>query len=182
MEKKESAFFGKLSIDDVPEATNSARMILSGNAVDFNQVEFYINDKKVKSLTLKDSPGFSEEIGELKNGINLVQVVAISDESGIQKESDKYTVTLISEKPRLEITSPDTEKIKTSNQDYIIKGVTDPDIEVHINRSPAVVDASGNFSYTLRLREGENNVEISADDIAGNKEILTYTIEYRKDD
>ncbi len=180
--KKDDTFFGQLDIYELPEATNSSRLIVSGNIVDFDKLDFLINENQVKSIDLNDANSFSEEIGDLKNGSNLIQLIAKSTKAKKIKKSDTYTVVYKTEKPKLDILTPDSETAKTSSQDFNIKGSTDPDVEIHINRAPAVIDATGSFSYNIRLKEGENNIEIVAQDAAGNTETKSLVIEYRKDD
>lgn len=180
--KKNDAFFGQLDIFDIPDATNSAQIVVGGSVSEFDSVEVFLNNQMVKEVDTSEAPGFSEEIGSLKNGSNVLYFVAKSSKTSKEKISDTYTILMQTEKPNLEISSPDTEKATSSTQDYTIRGTTDPDVEVHVNRSPAVVDAAGGFSLTVRLREGENSYDIVATDMAGNSETKTVIIEYRKDE
>ncbi|MSP14655.1 MAG: hypothetical protein EXR62_17070 [Chloroflexi bacterium] len=62
--------------------------------------------------------------------------------------------------------------------DFVIQGVTDPSATVYVNNDPQPVtmDGSGGFSVKLRLKEGENRLEITALDEAGNTASITRKI------
>src|SRR3972149_1165474 len=42
--------FSSIDISSIPQATNSARIIISGSTLNFDVLEFYLNDKKVKEI------------------------------------------------------------------------------------------------------------------------------------
>ena len=60
-------------------------------------------------------------------------------------------------------------------------GKTDRDNTVRANGSPLVVNADGSFNTLVRLKEGENKIEITAQDDAGNEEKKILTVTYSKD-
>ncbi len=174
-------FIGTISIDSVPTATNSARFIVSGSVVNFDTVDFYLNSKKIKTSSLTNSDSFSEELGDLNPGDNELYVVAQSNsEPGKSKQSKTYTITYKSEKPKLEISSP-SDNSKTDKNDITLTGSTDKEIFIKVNDFPVVVDAQGNFQTSIRLKDGDNKIVISATDVAGNVESKTITVTYQKD-
>lgn len=174
-------FFGTLYIDSIPTATNSARIVVSGSASNFKTIEYYINDEKVDSRTVSDVPSFSDEIGNLKKGVNNVYIKAIAEDTDKEKKSQVYNVFYNDDKPKLEITEPQ-DNSKTSKSEITVVGTTDKDISVKVNQFPVIVDASGKFQSSIRLKEGENKIEITAIDDAGNIETKTITVTYQKDD
>lgn len=180
-ESKDGSFFGALNIDNVPTATNSARLIVSGSITNYDTVEFYINDKKVDEKSFSSSDSFSSEIGDLEVGDNIIYLKAKATNTKDTKESQRFTVTYKNQKPTLEITEPETPK-KTNKPDIKVSGQTDKEIFIHVNEMPLVVDSSGNFQTTVMLKEGENNIIVKAEDNAGNIESKTLTITYQKDD
>ncbi len=177
---KNNDIVGNVDIDSIPAATNSARIFISGNVVNLNKIEFYINDEKVKETTLHSSDSFNEEIGDLIKGENNIYVKAISTDDKKQKQSKTFTVLYKPDKPNLEITAPN-DNSKTSNQEIVIRGTTDIETFIKINDLPAVVDAKGSFDKEIRLKEGDNIITVVALDIAGNTEVKTITIKYQKD-
>jgi bacillopeptidase F len=50
-----------------------------------------------------------------------------------------------------------------------VAGKTDQGVSVTVNGFWAVVDDNNNFSYTLPLQNGDNQIKIVAVDLAGNK-------------
>ncbi len=182
-QKQEENFFGTLYIDSIPSATNSASIVVSGSSANFDTVEYYINEEKVKSTTVSDSPSFSDQIGSLKKGVNNVYIKALAKSAKKEKKSEVYNVVYTNDKPKLEISDPQ-DNSKTSKSEIQITGETneDRDIEVKINQLPVIVNTKGKFTTSVRLKEGENKIEIAAIDPAGNMEKKTLTITYQKDD
>jgi len=63
----------------------------------------------------------------------------------------------------------------------LVKGTTDKETFVKINENPVIVDALGNFEKTITLQnEGENTIQITAQDIAGNLENKEIKVFYQK--
>ncbi len=174
-------FIGTVSLDSVPTATNSARFIVSGSVVNFDTVDFYLNNEKIKTASLTNSDSFSEELGDLNPGDNDFYVVAKSNsEHGKSKQSKTYSITYKSGKPKLDISSP-TDNSKTDKSDITLTGSTDKEVFIKVNDLPVVVDAQGNFQTSVRLKGGDNKIIISGSDVAGNVESKTITVTYQKD-
>lgn len=70
------------------------------------------------------------------------------------------------------------EDMRVKEEVVVIEGVTEPDVTVWLNREPQPVpiDSSGGFRIEYRLQEGENSVELSVTDAAGNKASTTRLI------
>lgn len=179
LEKKDD-FYGTLSIDDLQSATNSAKIVVGGSVSGYNELEFYINGKKVKEIS-SSAGSFSEEIGDLKVGQNEVYLKAKTKDSGKEKMSEKYDVLYKNEKPKLEISEPPSAST-TSKSEIKIAGSTDKEVFIKINDLPVVVNSEGNFQTLINLNEGENNITVTATDNAGNVEAKTFTVTYRKDE
>jgi hypothetical protein len=171
--------FSSIDISSIPQATNSAKIIVSGSTLNFDILYFYLNGRKVKEIE-STSDIFNEEIGDLEKGENDVYIKAKSTDSKTEKNTITYKVFYKNEKPKLEMSEP-SDSSTTNNQEIKIKGSTDKETYVHINDLPVVVDANGNFETSARLKEGENQITISAQDIAGNIETKTLKVTYQKD-
>ena len=85
-----------------------------------------------------------------------------------------------SEKPKLEIKEPQ-DGLKTNKQEVNLVGETDKETYIKVNDLPVVVDAQGVFQTTLKLKEGENKIIITAQDIADNLEEKVLTVIYEKE-
>ena len=171
--------FSSIDVNSVPQATNSARFIISGSILNFDILDFYINAKKVKEIE-SSSDTFSEEIGDLEKGDNNVYVLAKSRNSKIEKNTITYKVFYKNEKPKLDISEP-SDNSTTNNQEIKVKGSTDKETYVRVNDLPVVVDAGGNFETMVRLKDGDNQIVITASDIAGNMETKFLKVIYQKD-
>lgn len=177
----DSDFYGLINLDEPEAATNSASLIVTGDASEFKKVEYYINNLKVENGDIKSDGTFTEEIGKLRVGDNKIYVVAKTSDNKHKKQSDSYTVTYMNEPPTLEIETPHDHDT-VSKSEIQAKGKTDKGVSVSVNNQPVVVDFDGNFTATLRLKEGENKMEFSAVDIAGNEKKQELTIVYNKDE
>lgn len=171
--------FSSIDISSIPEATNSAKIIVSGSILNFDIIDFYINTKKVKEIE-SSSDTFSEEIGNLEKGDNFIYILAKSRDNKIEKNTITYKVFYKDEKPKLEIIEP-SDNSTTNNQEIKIKGTTDKETYIHINDLPIVVDANGSFETLLRLKDGDNQITVTAQDVAGNKETKTFKVTYQKE-
>ena len=177
--KKESKL-KNIIIDTVPVATSSSSFIFSGSLLGFDSVEIYLNDEKIKEISnITDS--FSEEIPGLIKGNNSIYIIAKYSELKETKKSEMFTINYLNEKPLLEIDSP-KDGDKTNKEEISIIGKTNKETYIHINSYPVVVDAEGKFQFTLKLKSGENKIEIVAKDIVDNTETKNLTVQYTKDD
>jgi hypothetical protein len=172
--------YGSIFIDNIKTATNSPSISIDGSFVNFDKIEFYLNDKKVKEINNPSTDTFSETVQDLKIGENTIYLKGINTQENFSKKTQKYTVFYKNEKPKLEIFEPKNEE-QTNKNEIKISGETDKEVFVKINGLPITVDALGKFTTTLRLSEGENNIEIIAEDIAGNIETKTIKVIYQKD-
>lgn len=177
---KNNNFIGNVSIDSIPVASNSSQIYIGGSVLNYDKLEFYINGDLVKETVLSTSDNFNEEIGDLVKGNNQIYVIAKSKDSSQERKSKEFTVIYKSDKPKLEIKEP-TDNLTTSQQELKVMGSTDKDTYVRINDLPVVVDAQGNFETLVKLKDGENKINISAEDLANNIESKTLTVIYQKD-
>ncbi len=177
---KTSDVYGSISIDNIPTATNSAAIVVSGSVVNYDKIQFFINDEKVKEIDSLASDTFSEEIGDLTKGDNKVYIKALTKDGNQSKTTVSYPVLFKDEKPKLDISEP-KDGDKTSKTEITIKGSTDKEVFVKINDLPITVDANGNFQTSVRLKDGDNVINIIASDEAGNFETKTLKVTYQKD-
>ena len=172
--------YGSISIDNIPTATNSARIVVSGSVVNYSILRFYINGDKIKEKILDSSDNFSEEIGDLVSGNNEVFVKVLTKDQKKSKNSTVFKVFYSNQKPKLDISEP-SDNSKTSQQDLTIKGTTDKEVFIKVNDIPVVVDANGSWETSVKLKDGDNQIVITASDTAGNMESKTITVNYQKD-
>lgn len=171
--------FNSINIDPIPSATNSSTLIFSGSSLNFDTLEIYLNDEKQDDISISDI--FSGKINGLEKGDNTVHFIAKSSKSKETKKTSVYDILYKSDKPKLEIQEPN-DGSKTNKEDIRISGTTDKETTIRINGQPLIVDVGGKFTSMFRLKEGENKVQITAEDIVGNQEQKNLTITYSKDE
>lgn len=169
---------GKIIIDDIPTATNEAKITISGLAANYKELDFYINDELVKEIK-PDKDQFVEEIGDLQEGENTIYLKGKYAQDK-ENETQKYIIIYKKEKPKLEIKEPQ-DKSTVINNELKIAGTTDKEVNVKINQLPVVVDTEGNFQTIIRLVDGENKIMVEAEDAAGNIEKQELAVIYSRD-
>ncbi len=178
--KEDEDFIATIDITDIPTATNSATISVSGTVMNLDTLDFYLNDEKIKTINVLNQDNFTEEIKDLKKGNNEIYIVGKNKQANKRKFSPDFSVLYKSEKPKLEIKEP-SDNTRTGNQEIKVSGTTDKETFIKVNNLPVVVDAMGGFTATVKLKDGENKIEITAQDEAQNIESKTLTITYQKD-
>ena len=178
---KTNDVYGSVDVDQIPVATNSATIVVSGSVVNYDLLVFYINGKRVKEKELAGTDSFSEEVGDLQKGNNEVYVKAETSDGKNKKTTDTYTDLYKPEKPKLEISEP-ADRSTVHTTEVTVKGKTDKEVYIRVNGLPVVVNAQGDFDATVRLKDGENTITIEATDVAGNLESKTLVVTYQKED
>ena len=176
---KQMESFNSINIDPIPSATNSATLLFSGSALNFDKLEIYLNDEKQDEISISDT--FAGEVKGLEKGSNQVHFIAKSTSSKEVKQTPTYDVLYKNDNPKLEVSEP-SDTSKTNKEDVKISGTTDKETSIRVNNQPIIVDAEGKFVTLFRLKEGENKISISAEDIVGNRTVKDLTVTYSKDE
>ena len=155
-------------IFNVQTATNTPEIALQIRSTPKKKLSIYINELKQKVIVT------------LEKGSNTVSLVMNDPVTKTTKKSRLHTIIYKDEKPSLEITSPH-DLDKTSKSEIQIEGSTENEIAIRINNIPVIVDGEGKFSFTFKLKEGENHITIIAEDIADNRETKEMTLYYQKE-
>ncbi|OGK62368.1 hypothetical protein A2334_02920 [Candidatus Roizmanbacteria bacterium RIFOXYB2_FULL_38_10] len=179
-EVKKDQTLTSLMIDPPPSATSSSQLSVSGSTVNFDIVEVYLNHEKMTEVAVINDV-FADEIRGLEKGENSLYFIAKSKKFSQTKKSSVFTVIYKDEKPTLEITDPN-DNSRTNKQEIKIAGKTGKETYIKINGQPVVVDANGGFQTWYKLNDGDNIIEIVAEDIVGNEEKKSLKITYAKDD
>jgi len=153
-------------------ATNSAQINISGFGEPESSVIFVINGSKQDKITINEDGSFEVPI-TLESGENKISAYSV-DEAENESSTTKDYITIFDNKPpSIEIIDPeDGASFETrSKQSITIQGKTDENeigTKVYINDRVVFPKEDGSFSYTYRLDEGENLLEVKAQDKAGN--------------
>lgn len=164
---------------DVPDATNSATLAVSGRGTPDTTLTIYLNDEVAEEVEL-DSDEFNTRI-ILTAGYNEIYLETYDKKRKKTKDSETYTVSLLTGKPSLSITSPQEGDTRDKPELTVI-GETDKDVSIRINNSPVTVGSDGSFQKNIRLKEGDNTVTIRAIDRAKNTTEESINVRYEKDE
>ena len=170
---------GDFSVNEIPSATNSAEIMVSGTVENLKTVEVFLNGDKTDEYDVKNQEDFSERITGLRSGENQIYFVGKINESSVVKKSQIYSIMFRNEKPKLEISEPQDNHV-TPRDEIVVKGKTDSNVTVVINDAPVITDATGNFQTSVKLKEGENKIKIVVQDSAGNSDSKEITVKYEK--
>lgn len=164
---------------DIPNATQSSRISFSGTSpIDKGTVEIYVNNDLADEIAL-EGDSFEAKNIQLKKGLNTIKArLNVADKTS--PFSEEFSVTYITEKPKLEVEHPsDGANFTKADKNITVKGVTDPENDVSVNSFRAIVEPNGEFSYVLQLNDGENTITIEAINPAGitnsTQRKVTYT-------
>lgn len=162
------SFINSPILSTLPEATNSAEIVISGKSKKDTQVELFINDELVDK-TSADSKGVFDFKTALSEGNNKIAVRTREDDK-TSDLSQSFDVILDTTSPQLSIDSPqDGQSFSKDQNKAQVTGKTETDVTVTVNGFRAIVSFNGNFSYNLPLQNGENIIKVIAYDLAGNK-------------
>lgn len=162
-----------------PDATNSARTVISGISVPDATVKLYINGSLALSINTDENGSFSFVDVQLSKGENTIKAKSSVKEGEDSESSEEMRILFKDDPPSLSIENPiDGQSFQKDESSVEVKGKTDPDVKVTINDLWAIIDTNGNFTYTLKLRDGDNPVIIKAVDKAGNTTESKFTVSY----
>ncbi len=166
-------------LDPLPEATNAAKLTISGKSDPGLTIVLYIDEEESATLPVESDGTFSLT-KKLGDGDHTVSAKAKNEKGTTSDLSNVVTVSVKRSKPELTITEPsDGARVVGDTNVILVKGKTGVDNTVTVNDRLAVVSSDGSFRYTFFLSEGENTITITATDPAGNQESeerrVTYT-------
>lgn len=97
---------------------------------------------------------------------------------GSARESTSTVPVLVDTQPPVIRLANMPEDMQVKEELIAIEGITEPDATVWLNREPrpVAIDSSGGFRIEYRLQEGENRIELSVTDAAGNKASITRVV------
>ncbi|MDF2855371.1 MAG: peptidase [Neobacillus sp.] len=146
--------------------TNVGTVMVEGNAAPTTTVHIYNDGEEVTTVAANENGTYAVEV-DLVDGENVLTSKA-STAQGITDASAPVTVIYDQFAPELTITTP-TDGSKSNKETVTVNGtvVEDHLKFVKVNGTLASVN-NGNFSARILLDEGTNNIEVLAEDLAGN--------------
>jgi len=151
-------------------ATYSAQLKLTGYGEASSELVILLNAAELTRQKIADDGSFEVEL-TVPDGDNTLAAYAIDAAGNQSATSREYAVKIDQEKPTIEVSEPQNgvQIESRKNQLLTIKGTTEKKAKVYINGRITYADAEGLFHTTYQLSEGENKLEIRAEDEAGNQ-------------
>ncbi len=164
-----------ITLSPMPSITNSPQIQARGNVEDANPIDsVMINGKSVGAI--EELPfQFNTEL-TLSEGLNTIKFIA-TDKAGNSSETET-TILLDTTPPIVSITSPvnqGTLNASSLTVTGISKDASSGIASVTVNGINAEISGDA-YSTTIQLKEGENQVTVTATDAAGNTGQSTITI------
>lgn len=175
--QNEINFISAPVLNPIRQATNSSHILITGKADKNRGIYLFINNSQVDQTSADDKGSFkfTEELEKGNNQINA-KVIFNNKESDF---SNSLYITYQTLEPKLDISTPtDGQQFKKDQNTVVVSGKTDPSVTVTVNGFWAVIDENNNFSYTLSLRNGDNDIKIIATDQAGNTSEKNLKVNY----
>ncbi|WP_164670330.1 S8 family peptidase [Virgibacillus doumboii] len=156
--------------------TNESEITVEGTASPTTTVKLMNNGEEVGTAEVGDNGQFSIPT-ELTEGANEFKAVSMMN-GGVTGESEAVTVTLDTMSPELNIDSPQ-DGDKTNRETVTVEGtVSDANLDwVKVNGRQANVADDGTYSQRILLNNGENEIEVVSQDLAGNVQSKSITID-----
>lgn len=131
-------------------------------------IELFVNGDQFDSQKVDKKGTFHFEDVKLTSGNNTIKARAI-DNNKNGPFSDEVTIRYINKQPSLTIEAPsDGQSFGKDSSPIQVHGKTDPGNKVTVNDFWAIVDDSGNYTYMLTIKGGDNDILVTATDPAGN--------------
>ncbi|GEM_PF-1166680 len=166
-------------LDTLPDATNSARLSISGFSVADGKILIFDNDEKVGE-TQPEAGKFRYADFTLKDGNNSIAAKAVSSQGKESDFSQVKKVAFLQKEPRLDVDNPADGQTFSGNNRIRVSGKTDQNVQVYANGFLANTNPDGSYEIFVPLSGGDNNVEIKAVDLAGNTKIVKRKVTFTK--
>lgn len=166
-------------LNSLPSATNSAELVVSGYGEGDTKMDLFQNGGKVAETTADTTGAFVFSDIPFQDGDNVLYVVS-TDSTNNSSESPKYTVVFDTTPPILTVDQPtDGSTVNDRrNQLAAVKGTTEKGVRIYINDKLVFPDASGAFSGSYQLQQGDNTITVRAVDDAGNEKDQLIKVTY----
>lgn len=179
----DNAFLAPPVLNIPYEATNSATIFVRGYTMANTSVEIYVNDELKSAVKSISDGSFLSDPITLDLGKNSISGKTIDTSGNKSYGSKPIIITFSNEKPILEITDPqDNQIVKVGEKKVTVSGKTnsDKEITITISGNRVIVNSDGNFSQSVTLSDGDNNITITALDKAGNTTEVTRKVTYQQ--
>jgi len=163
----------------IQEATNSSELNISGSGEAGSMVQLYINGISAEETVVNKDGEFRFENVHLRDGESEIYAVSKDDQGNTSHESATQKIVLDQTAPELTVEQPDNGKrFFDKDSPIIVSGKSETEANLTINGRFVLIKSDDSFSTQLSLTEGDNKIEITARDSAGNETKKTVTVNY----
>lgn len=160
--------------------TNQSEILIEGTATSSVKLGLKNNGKEVGVAETDQNGNFSIKTS-MQEGKNEYTVTSLYSGSPVNA-SDSVTVTLDTVKPELVIDNP-KDGSKTNQEKVLVEGsVKDANLEIVKINDKEVSVKNSRFSKQISLKKGENKINVTSLDRAGNKTTQTVKIYYGQEE
>ncbi len=165
--------------DEIPSATQTNTIKITGSVSrEDGTVEIFVNNRKVSTKKIESNRKFEITGIKISEGENAVKGRYILGDRKSEFTRD-YIVHFTKEAPKIDGVSPsDGAEFKRGDQEIVVRGTTEPLNTVTVNDFIAIVNQQGEFSYFLRLNEGDNTIRIKAVSPTGQETVKELKVTY----
>lgn len=162
-------------IDPLPKAVKDQEISISGTSLSGLSVILYLNGSREDETEVNEDGSFQFSV-TLTDGENIIKAKAIKN--NVESEfSNPVVVNYKKTGPQLTIDSPTDGQTVSDPNPFNVTGKTDEDAMVSVNDFQAIISGD-TWSYSLTLKDGENEIKVIATDFAGNKTEKIIKINY----
>lgn len=170
VESNSVSYIAPPTLDALPDATNSAEIVVSGYATNKDQINLYVNGSLVDKTTPDSDKTFTFRDVKLDSGKNEITAKAVAKNKKQSDYSNEIVISYLNKSPELTIENPQNDqKVPKDNRNITVTGKTDTGVKVTVNGFWTIEQPGGKFSYDMVLNEGDNTIKVEAIDTAGNK-------------
>lgn len=155
----------------IPEKTQLDHIDISGSAEPGVKITLYLDQTESNNTTADANGTFSFTGIPISTFATKIYVTATDESGNVSTPSTEYTVTQDLEPPEYKILEPENKETnhESTVHSYVVKGTTEKGATVLINENHALVNQNGEFTATIKLEQGGNELNFIIKDEAGNE-------------
>jgi hypothetical protein len=179
IEKQDSLAPAQPVLVALPEATNSARLDLSGYTEAGAKVRLFRDGITLEETISTAEGNFEYKNVALKKGENNFYTQAEDSDGNESEASKNYTVLFDNEKPELSDENPKPgQKFFDADSPITVIGKTEAGSQLTLNGKFIMVNSEGGFNSRWPLSSGDNQLDFVSRDQAGNETKLNLVVSY----
>ncbi len=168
-------------LNNLPEATKDKEINISGGSQQGYNIKLFVNGPEAASATTGGDGIFTFEKIRLNDGRNTIFAKAYDSKNIESDVSKTYIITVDTEAPKIEITTPkDGDTVRNLDKRILVSGKLNEKANISINDKMAIIKPDFTFDFLLGVNEGNVEIKIVAIDDAGNKTEKSLKVVYRK--